>query len=96
MSNTKWDNPAIKAELERRGKTLTGLAIENGLHESACRRAMKSSHYAGAMAIAKALGVTLEELFPGRYIRRRGEQLTKTPSVASPKSHRRSDREVAA
>ncbi len=96
MSNRKWDNPAIKAELERRGWTLTRLAQENGLHESACRRALHSSCRAGAMVIAKALEVSLEELFPGRYIRRRGEQLTKTPSVASPKSHRRSDREVAA
>jgi Ner family transcriptional regulator len=96
MSPTKWDNPAIKAELERRGWTLTRLALENGLHESACRRALHSSCHAGAMVIAKALGVTLEELFPGRYIRRRVEQSTKSAAVASPKSRRVADKGVAA
>lgn len=95
MSKT-WDNPAIKAELERRGYTLTKLALEKGLHESACRRALHSSCLPGAIAIADALGVPVQELFPGRYIRRRANTATPTPAPASPKCNDRADRERAA
>ncbi|MBR7518577.1 helix-turn-helix domain-containing protein, partial [Mycobacterium tuberculosis] len=49
----KWDTHEIKAELNRKGWTLTRLALENGLHESACRRALSSSCLAGALVIAK-------------------------------------------
>ena len=80
-----WDNHEIKAELARRGYTLTGLALENGLHESACRRALSSSCQSGAMVIAKTLGVTVQELWPGRYIRRRANTATPAGSSASPK-----------
>lgn len=91
-----WDNPAIKAELERRGHTLTGLAIANGLHESACRRALSSSCLPGAMAIAKALDVSVQELWPGRYIRRPRHTATADAPAASPKCVERADTVVAA
>lgn len=92
----KWDNPGIKAELERRGTNLTKLALESGLHESACRRALCSSNLAGAMAIANALGVTVQEIWPGRYIRRRRNPATGSGLDASPKYVGRPDRGVAA
>ncbi|MBT9292694.1 MULTISPECIES: helix-turn-helix domain-containing protein [Hyphomicrobiales] len=92
----KWDNHEIKAELARRGHTLTGLALDNGLHESACRRALWGTCQPGAMAIANALGVTVQELWPGRYIRRRRNPATPTGVDASPKCAGRADRGAAA
>ena len=91
-----WDNPAIKAELERRGYTLTGLALSRGLHESACRRALHSSCLPGAIAIAEALGVTVQELWPGRYIRRRAQIATTMAGKASPKCDVATDTNAAA
>jgi len=92
----KWDNHEIKAELARRGHTLTGLALDNGLHESACRRALWGTCQPGAMAIANALGVTVQELWPGRYIRRRRNPATASGVDASPKCAGRADRGAAA
>ncbi|MBL8575087.1 MAG: helix-turn-helix domain-containing protein [Hyphomicrobiaceae bacterium] len=80
-----WDNHEIKAELARRGYTLTGLAIDNGLFESACRRALTGSCKAGALVIAKTLGVSVQELWPGRYIQRPRNGATARASKASPK-----------
>ena len=91
-----WDNPAIKAELERRGYTLTGLAKVRGLHESACRRALHSSCLSGALAIADALGVTVQELWPGRYIRRPAQTGTTMHRTASPKCDVATDTTAAA
>lgn len=81
-----WDNPGIKAEVERRGYTLTSLARSRGLSENACRRALSSSCLPGAQAIADLLGVRVEELFPGRYLRQhRTQSATPMPSATSPK-----------
>ncbi len=38
MTTTKkWDRQAIKEELLKQGKTLTGIARDAGLYDSACR-----------------------------------------------------------
>lgn len=66
-----WDRPAIIAELHRRGLTLTGIAKDAGLYESACRQGIGGQSRAGAQAIAVALGVPFEELFPHMYLRGR-------------------------
>lgn len=92
----KWDRHSIKAELARRGYTLTGLALEHGLHESACRRALHSTCLSGAQVIAKVLGVEVKDLFPDRYLQRRRQSATPTPSTASPKCASASDMGEAA
>ncbi len=91
-----WDNPGIKAEVERRGHTLTSLARSRGLSENACRRALSSSCLPGAQAIAELLEVRVEELFPGRYLRQRRHTATQAGPTASPKCIGRSDTGVAA
>lgn len=67
----RWDRAGIIAELHRRGMTLTGVAIDAGLYASACRQGIGGSSRAGAEAIANALGVPFEELFPDSYLRGR-------------------------
>jgi len=66
-----WDRPAIIAELHRRGLTLTGVAKDAGLYESACRQGIGGQSRAGAQAIADALGIPFEQLFPHMYLRGR-------------------------
>lgn len=91
-----WDNPGIKAEVERRGYTLTSLAVSRGLSENACRRALSSSCLPGAQAIAELLGVKVEELFPGRYLRQRRNTATPATPPTSPKCGLPADTGVAA
>lgn len=92
----KWDTHEIKAQLNRQGWTLTRLALENGLPENACRRALNSSNLAGALVIAKTLGVTVQELFPGRYLRRQGNPATASTEKSSLKCAAGADRGAAA
>ncbi|MFT4098795.1 MAG: helix-turn-helix domain-containing protein [Rhodoblastus sp.] len=63
----RWDRYAIRAELSRRGLTLTGLAIAAGIEPSACRTALLRPNSDGEKAIAKALGQMPETLWPDRY-----------------------------
>lgn len=62
-----WDKPAITAEVHRRGKTLTEIAVEAGLHRSACRSAVVRRHIGGEQAIADFLGLPPEAIWPERY-----------------------------
>ena len=39
-----WDKHSIKAEVERRGMTLTGIAKDASLSESACRQGVTSTN----------------------------------------------------
>lgn len=70
-SDGVWDRPAIIAEVHRRGMTLTGIAKDAGLYASACRQGIGGQSRAGAQAIANALGIPFEELFPNSYMRGR-------------------------
>lgn len=63
----KWDRAAIKQELLRQNKTLTGIARDAGLYPSACRQGIIGASRRGAEAIATALGVPFRELFPDSY-----------------------------
>lgn len=49
------------------GKTLKGLALENGLDESACRAALIRPLPKAEMAISRLLDVPLHELWPNRW-----------------------------
>lgn len=79
MTTTKtWDRRAIKDELLRQNKTLTGIARDKGLNESACRQGIIGASRKGAEAIAEALGVPFREMFPDSYTlgRHDGEEIT--------------------
>ena len=71
---TKWDRVEINAELRRKGLTLTGIARDAGLYESACRQGIIGASRRGAEAIAKALGVPFREMFPDSYTRGRHDE----------------------
>lgn len=92
----KWDRHSILAELKRRGTNLTRLALDAGLYESACRQALDGRSLAGAQVIAKTLGVTVEELWPDRYVRRRVQIGTADTPSTSPKCGLSTDTGVAA
>lgn len=62
-----WDRHEIMAEVRRRGSNLRKLALDAGLSESACRKALGTPLPAGEAAIADFLGVTVHELWPDRY-----------------------------
>lgn len=67
MRRHTWDRYAIRAELNRRGYTLIGLAQAAGLEPSACRVALLRPNTAGERVIAQALQVNPEVLWPDRY-----------------------------
>lgn len=59
------DRHDIAAEVRRRGMTLSGIARDLGLEPSMVRHGIARRNRKGAMAIAQALGIPFEELFPG-------------------------------
>ncbi|MFG1409475.1 helix-turn-helix domain-containing protein [Xanthobacter sp. VTT E-85241] len=62
-----WDRHAIKAEVHRRGTTLTAIAVNAGIEESACRSALLRRSHAGEKALADFLGVQPQIIWPERY-----------------------------
>ncbi len=64
---TGWHRADIKAAVEKKGKTLTQLALDAGLESWACRHALGRRHKSGEEAIARFLGVPLWELWPARW-----------------------------
>lgn len=82
MTTKKWDRHEILAEIRRRGMTLTGIARDAGLYDSACRAGMIGASRPGAEAIAAALGIPFRELFPDSYTRGRHDE-GKTTSNSS-------------
>lgn len=73
-----WDRHAIKAEINRRNMTLTGIARDAGLPEAACRKALFGLDRKGADAIADALGIPFDTLFPAGFIRSRSSHAKPT------------------
>lgn len=65
-----WHPEDIKAEVRKKGTTLTQLALDNGLGESLCRLALITRYSPrGEKAIAKFLGLNPYVLWPQRYDR---------------------------
>ena len=62
-----WDKAKIKIELMKRGSNITKAALDEDLSSGACRTAMVKPFPAGERALAKALDVRVEDLFPERY-----------------------------
>lgn len=96
--NREWDWFSIKAELHRRGMTLSKLAELNGLDPSACRVAGSRVHRKAEAAIARFLDVPVEKLFPDRYPIRTARVLSSKYDVpaASQKSPEPADKRAAA
>lgn len=67
MAKNCWDQHGIKAELHRRGMTLTRLAEINGLNPKTFRSVWARTHRKAEAAIAAFLEEPVEELFPERY-----------------------------
>jgi Ner family transcriptional regulator len=62
-----WHPADIRAAVVKRGKTLTGLALENDLDESACRAALIRPLPKAEKAISRLLDVPLHVLWPDRW-----------------------------
>ena len=73
----KWDRFAIKAEIHRRGKTLTELALEGGADPSACRVALIRPRPKGEQIISEFLGIPRHILWPDRYPRRDSDSVSR-------------------
>lgn len=85
MNSSKqvWDRHAINAEIRRRGMTLTGIARDAGMHDSACRQGIIGISRPGAEAIAAALKIPFRELFPDSYTRGRHDEGKTTSNGSS-------------
>lgn len=57
----------IRAALMKKGITLSQLGVENGLSKTTIRNALDKPYRNGEEIIAKALGMTPEEIWPSRY-----------------------------
>ncbi len=64
---TTWHAELIKAAIRMRGTTLTKLALDHGLDESAVRAALVRRQPEADRVISLFLGVPLHELWPDRY-----------------------------
>ncbi len=62
-----WDKHAIKAEINRRGETLTSIALRAGISPVACRVVFIKPIPAAERAISKFLSVPLHDMWPDRY-----------------------------
>lgn len=62
-----WDKHAIKAEIHRRGQTLTSLDQQFGLNKGDCAVALDRRFPKGERAIAEFLQVPVFKLWPDRY-----------------------------
>lgn len=100
MSKIKpvMDWQAIKAEVHRRGMTLTELAIRSGFHKSLLRKLNTATHYEGQAALAAFIDQKPERLWPTRYPRKNSGILdtSKWPPLESQKSHAVADTRAAA
>lgn len=64
---TGWHPEDIKAAVRKRGTTLTKLATDNDLSDSACRVALVRPLPSGEKVISAFLKVPLQVLWPDRY-----------------------------
>lgn len=78
-NHRRWDKHEIKAEIGRKGMTLTALSLRAGLSKSACRLSLTRPSPSGDVAISNFLGVPLHELWPDRYDNRGNRLLPVKP-----------------
>ena len=61
----------IRAAINKKGLTLTSLSLRAGLPEYACRHALCGKNRRGEEAIANALGIPAERIWPSRFLKPR-------------------------
>lgn len=62
-----WHKEDILAAVRKRKKSLSALSREYGLESGTLNYALRRSYPRGELIIAKAIGVTPEEIWPSRY-----------------------------
>jgi Ner family transcriptional regulator len=62
-----WGWPEIKYELARRGLSLSALAAKHGVTPQAFAKVKRRTSRPAQAAIAKAIGVHPENIWPARY-----------------------------
>ncbi|MDF7667586.1 helix-turn-helix transcriptional regulator [Orbaceae bacterium ESL0727] len=62
-----WHRADIRAEIEKRGKSLRQLSREAGLSENTLRNTLDRKWPKGERIIAEAIGVKPEVIWPTRY-----------------------------
>lgn len=89
-----WHPEDIKAAIRKRGTTLSKLALDNGLSESACRAALIRPQLGPDRVISKFLGVALHVLWPDRYDEEGGQirHVRDEPTQDRDEAHRLSER----
>ncbi len=88
---SEWDAEGIKAEIRRNNLTMAEIARRSDLPEHAVRRALKGLSRRGADAIADALGIPFDTLFPTGFIQSRSSH--RKPSPNSPQESRQKHRQ---
>lgn len=73
----EWTPDLIRQEVRRRHLSLTGIALAAGLREDACRKALHGLNRQGADALAEALGIPFDTLFPTGFIQSRRQASVK-------------------
>ncbi|ORE93244.1 helix-turn-helix domain-containing protein [Aurantimonas sp. 22II-16-19i] len=77
---SEWNRHSIKAEVHSRGMSLSGIARDAGLPDSACRHALMGLSRKGADAIAAALQIPFDTLFPAdMFVRSRSSHAKPNP-----------------
>lgn len=62
-----WLPYRIKARIERSGLTLSQISLNAGLNRAACSAALRRRFPAAELAIANALGLKVQYIWPSRY-----------------------------
>ena len=73
----RWTPDAIREEVRRRHLSLTGIARAADLPEDACRKALFGLSRRGADALAEALGIPFDTLFPEGFVQSRRQASVK-------------------
>jgi len=66
-----WHPADIKAQLSKRGYSLRDVARKYGLPEQTCSSALSGTSRQGEDAIAAALGLKPQQIWPSRFEKRR-------------------------
>ncbi|MCA1242977.1 helix-turn-helix domain-containing protein [Stappia stellulata] len=90
-----WDQHSIKAELHRRGMTLSALAESIGMKPNNFGHVWKRTNRKAEKAIADFLGVPAEQLFPDRYPIKKTRILSSRYAQRATSGNRGQDRAAA-
>lgn len=98
MNGEDWPTERIKSAIYEKGISQARLARDAGLSEGAVRFAMVRSVPAAERAVAKLLGVPVQQIWPSRYFpdgRRRAQPRSpRDPSANAYPPHRQNRRQA--